>query len=144
MYDAEGRTRDYWTEADVAASQAQLACISDRLVAAQASGERCKEETSADFGGLRAAYAALERELGPSAEQRLHAVDGDGLSMQQRFFLAFAQDYCTKMTPAFAEETAQTDWHAPPGVRVDLAVGNMPEFAEAFSCEPPEAVCSVW
>lgn len=144
MYDAQGRKRDYWTEADIAAAQQQLGCVAARLESASADGERCKSETSADFGGIRVAYDALEHELGPEAKARLGTVGSDGFTVQQRFFLAFAQSWCTEMTPEFAREAAERDWHAPPKLRVNLSVANMPEFHDAFGCSPSVAQCAVW
>lgn len=143
MFDGQGRRRNVWTEEDVSSAQRELSCVAARLEEVGVDGEQCKDETSADFGGLRAAYDAFRVAL-MKTDRALAQLGSDGLTVQQRFFVAYAQDDCTKMTDAYAIEAAQTDWHAPPRVRINLSVGNMPEFAEAFACPSRPPICEVW
>ena len=51
--------------------------------------------------------------------------------------------------PQYATLLAQVDPHAPPHLRTNGPLSNMPEFAEAFSCKAgaamaPEKRCRVW
>jgi putative endopeptidase len=73
----------------------------------------------------------------------------DGYSPDQRFFLAYAQSWCTNQTPASSRLQALTDPHATAAFRVNGVVANMPEFAKAFACKPgtpmaPATSCRVW
>ena len=140
-YDALGNLRDWWTAEDSKAFEAKAQGITEeysRFVAVKDPADPAREikvngkltlgENIADNGGLRLAYMALERALNGS--------EGliDGLAPEQRFFVNFAQIWCTNQTDEASKMRATTDPHSPPKYRVMGALSNMPEFQRAFSC----------
>ena len=65
------------------------------------------------------------------------------------FFTAFAQDWCEKRTPGYAELLRTVDPHSPGKWRVNGPLMNYDKFAETFSCPMrspmnPEKKCVIW
>ena len=104
-------------------------------------------ENTADNGGLRIAYQAL---LDTLAAQNKSVDDKiDSFTEQQRYFLSFAQVWCTNQTEQVARELALIDTHSADRWRVNGAVENFDEFAKAFGCKKgqpmyPVKSCRVW
>ena len=86
-------------------------------------------ENIADLGGLRIAYLALERALDGKSRAPI-----DGFTPEQRFFLAFAQAWRSRLRPEQERLRILTDGHSPPRYRVQGPLSNLPDFARAFSC----------
>jgi putative endopeptidase len=151
-YDAEGRVHDVWSKSDIAAHAARRQCLIDQadhfaIGTSHVNGAATVDENAADVSGLAFAYTALAGALG----DRLTRPSGDGMTPAQRFFIAYAQGWCTAQTPASLEETLRSDGHAPPRFRVDGPLADMAEFAAAFSCptgarmvRPVAERCQVW
>lgn len=75
----------------------------------------------------------------------------DGLSGEQRFFLAFAQVWRGKTREAAERERLLTDPHSPPRYRVLGVLRNVPEFHQVFGVRegdgmwlPPEEQVRLW
>ena len=91
-FDAEGRLRNWWTKDDAA----HFKTATDKLVAQynayealpglHLNGQQTLGENIADVAGLQAAYTAYHKSLGGKPAPVI-----DGLSGDERFFLAFAQ-----------------------------------------------------
>ena len=101
-------------------------------------------ENTADNGGLRVAYMALQEAMKKTPLERV-----DGLTPEQRFFLGFAQVWCENMSPQELRNRALTDPHSPGRFRVNGTLQNMPEFQKAYACKPNAALvsqnaCRVW
>jgi putative endopeptidase len=101
-------------------------------------------ENTADNGGARIAYNALESTLKGKPEKKI-----DGFTPEQRFFLGFAEVWCQNANDANLRVLAQTDPHSPGEFRVNGTVSNMPEFQKAFSCKAGSPMvrkdaCRVW
>uniref|UniRef100_K3WBI9 Peptidase M13 C-terminal domain-containing protein n=1 Tax=Globisporangium ultimum (strain ATCC 200006 / CBS 805.95 / DAOM BR144) TaxID=431595 RepID=K3WBI9_GLOUD len=65
------------------------------------------------------------------------------------FFTAFAQTYCEKRMPAYAELLRTLDLHSPGRWRVNGPLMNFDKFAAAFQCHigspmNPEKKCPIW
>lgn len=95
-------------------------------------------ENIADQGGLNVAYEAWKARSGKITQAE-----------QQKFFLAFAQSWCSKKHDTYARVLVKTDFHSPAKFRVNGVVSQFPAFAEAFGCQPgskmaPKDRCSVW
>ena len=74
-------------------------------------------ENIADVAGLSAAYDAYKASLGGKEAPVI-----DGLTGDQRFFIAYAQSWATKMREAQLRQRIATDGHAPgPVSRADRA-----------------------
>jgi putative endopeptidase len=152
-YDGDGNLRDWWTPADAAAFDKRATCLVDQYGAFTAigdlkiNGRLTLGENIADTGGLHLAYAALEKALkGTRAPSPI-----DGLTAQQRFFVAYAQAWCGSATDQEKRRRVLTDPHALGEFRVNGVIANEPAFTRAFSCPvgapmapPPEKVCRVW
>ena len=101
-------------------------------------------ENTADNGGLRVAYAALQKALAGQDKKPI-----DGFTPEQRLFLGFANVWCQNATEAASRQLAQTDSHSAGRYRVIGPVSNMPEFAQAFGCKAGqpmvrENACRAW
>src|SRR5439155_10777705 len=98
-------------------------------------GQLTLGENLADVGGLKIAYDALQRALAknPHGSQ-------DGFTPEQRFFIAFAQDWRVVMRPEFERTLLMTDSHSLPRYRVRGPIMQLPEFATAFSCDAKQAL----
>jgi putative endopeptidase len=151
-YDGSGNLKDWWTPADASAFEARAACLVGEygdftaVGDLKVNGRLTLGENIADNGGVRLSYAALEKALKGAAPPPV-----DGLTVPQRFFVAYAQSWCGSATEQDERRRALTDPHSPPEFRVNGVVVNQPEFAKAFSCPagspmapPPEKICRVW
>ena len=150
-FDARGNLRDWWTPADEA-SYARLTASAvaqyDAYVVVDSlhiNGRQTLNENLADIGGLQLAYAAFKRARPPSDTVR------DGLSPEQRFFIAYAQSRRGVFGAGYLREKVASNPHAPDKWRVLGAIANMPEFAAAFHCvagdplvQPASARVRVW
>lgn len=152
-FDAEGKLHDLWSKADIEAHETQRACMveqADQYVAfdnVYLDGRLTADENIADLSGVPHAYTAMVRELG----SRLSNRGADGLTAAQRFFIAYAQQWCTVERPEHMRERLGKDGHAPARFRVNAPLSNMPVFAEAFSCpkkaamvRPTSSRCVLW
>jgi endothelin-converting enzyme/putative endopeptidase len=84
-----------------------------------------------------------------TANQRLQPVEG--LTPEQRFFVGYSQWACENTRPEDDRVNAMTDPHSPGKYRVNGLMINMPEFQQAFTCKPGQALykkkedmCKVW
>ena len=86
-------------------------------------------ENIADNGGLRMAYNALHR----LPEEK----DAGGFSEDQRFFLAFGQNWQSKTRDAALRQQLLTDPHAPGQVRAET-VRNLDAWYTDFKVQPTD------
>ena len=104
-------------------------------------------ENTADNGGLLLAYMAyLDR--AKKEHEDLNAKVG-GFTAPQRFYIGFAQNYCSNDRPESLRTQILTDPHSPDQFRVNGPLVNQPGFAGAFSCKQgtpmvPAKSCRVW
>jgi putative endopeptidase len=154
-FDAEGNLANWWTAEDRKAFDERTGCIAKEYEGfvsvkdpvngdVHLNGRLTLGENTADNGGLRVAYMALQKALAGQPRPKI-----DGFTPEQRFFLGFANVWCQNVTEAAARQLAQTDPHSPGEFRVIGSVSNMPEFAEAFGCKAGqpmvrEPACRVW
>lgn len=138
MFDATGKLRNWWTAADLAhfkqAGEALAAQYSayEPLPGVHINGEQVLGESIADVAGLSAAYEAYHASLNGKPAPVI-----DGLSGDQRFFLAFARSWRTKTRNKALRQQIATDAHAPGSYR-DLTVRNLAAWYEAFNVTPGE------
>ncbi len=152
QYDAHGNLRDWWTAEDGAGFQQRAGLIIsqfDHYVAIDTlhvNGKLTQGENIADLGGLKVAFAALERSLQGKARPAIN-----GFTPEQRFFLGWARIWAENRQPALARQLVLVDPHAPAKWRVNGPMSNMPEFAAAFHCQasdpmvrPADQRVSIW
>ncbi len=148
-FDGDGNLRDWWTAADGAEFEKRAACVANEYSGftsvddMKLNGRLTLGENTADNGGVRVAYMALQAAL-KGKEDKV-----DGYTPEQRLFLGFAQVWCENMSPQELRQRAMTDPHSPGRFRVNGTVQNMPEFQKAFSCKAgqpmvSENACRVW
>jgi putative endopeptidase len=100
-------------------------------------------ENIADIGGLKIAYLAWKRSLRGRALPPVR----NGLTAEQRFFVAYAQSWRMHSRPETARLRIASDPHAPGHFRIVGPLSNMPEFYQAFDqrSAPPRALLEgIW
>ena len=151
-FDATGNLRDWWTAADAKAFDERAKCISDEYSGFIATGDvhvngaLTLGENTADNGGVRIALRALHKTLAAAGKENEKI---DGLTPDQRFFLAFAKVWCSQLTPEATRVLAQSNPHSPPQYRVNGVLSNLTEFQNAFGCQAGDPMvsskaCVVW
>jgi putative endopeptidase len=159
QYDGYGNLREWQTPEDRKAFTERTDCevaeyggfeaapAQGDTPAQRLNGKLTLGENTADNGGLRLAYMALLDTLaaeGKSIDEKI-----DGYTEAQRYFLGFAQVWCTNRTEQSARQSALTDPHSPGRWRVNGTVQNLDQFGKAFGCtkgQPmmPVNSCRVW
>ena len=105
-------------------------------------------ENIGDLGGLEMAYAAYRRHVAQHGEPPVI----DGLTGDQRFFLAFAQAWRSNSPRRTrCASDVLTDPHSPPEFRVNGVVRNVDAWYRAFNIQPgdrlylpPEQRVHIW
>jgi putative endopeptidase len=151
IYDAHGRLGSWWTEQDKAqyhAAGEKLAAQFDGycpLPGLCVKGKQVLTENIADLAGLRVAHDAYVLSLKGKSDVVI-----DGLSGEQRFFLAFAQRWRRAQGEAALRRQITTDTHAPGEYRSDT-VRNLDAWYEAYKVVPgdklylkPEDRVGIW
>jgi putative endopeptidase len=157
-YDLHGNVRAWWTPEDLEKFKERTECEAteyDGFTVAPGqnlNGHLTLGENTADNGGIRIAFRALEDTLakeGAAADPGY--VDGkkDGYTSAQRFFIGFGQIWCENKTEESARVAAKIDPHSSGQWRVNGSVQNFDEFGKAFGCKVgqpmmPTNSCRVW
>ena len=139
--DGTGMQRDWWTPADAE----RYVRESDKLVAQfngyeplpgnRINGKLTLGENIADLAGLRIAYDAYKLSLGGKEAPVI-----DGLSGDQRFFIAFAASWKEICRPQTVRKQLLSDVHSPAQFRVNGIVRNMDEWYAAFNVAPGDSL----
>jgi putative endopeptidase len=136
QYDADGNLKNWWTKADEKNFLARIGNIEkqfdefnpiDKL---HINGKLTEGENIADLGGLKIALQALKKSLADKPQP----APLDGLTVEQRFFVAYAQSFRGEIRPEQLRLQLAIDPHSPDKYRVIGPLANLPEFAQAFSC----------
>ncbi len=135
-FDSTGRLHNWWTPTDLARFEASGKALAEQydkyevLPGLFAKGEQELGENIADTAGLTASYEAYHASLGGKPAPVI-----DGLTGDQRFFLAFAQSWRTKMRDRAIRARVATDVHAIPAIRIET-VRNLDAWYDAFGVKP--------
>ena len=157
-YDLHGNVRTWFTPEDLTKFQAKTGCVADEYSGFKVAegqnlnGKLTLGENTADNGGLRIAFQALQETLTASPDTALAGYkDGvkDGYTPAQRFFIGFGQVWCSNSTEQNARVLAKTDPHSSGEWRTNGSVQNFEEFGKAFGCKVgqpmmPATSCRVW
>ena len=158
-YDGKGNLREWQTPADRKAftertdcevaeyNSFQTAPAHGDTPAQHLNGKLTLGENTADNGGLRIAWMALLDTLAAQGKSITDKIDG--YTEAQRYFLGFAQVWCTNETEQTVRQAALTDEHSDDRWRVNGVVQNFEEFGKAFGCKKgqpmyPVSSCRVW
>ena len=135
-FDAEGRLRNWWTPADLKHFQEQGQALVKQFDAYEPlpglhiKGQQTLGENIADLAGLTVALDAYHKSLNGQPAPVI-----DGLTGDQRFFLAFAQSWREKTRDKAMKQQIATDGHAPGSFRA-LTVRNLDAWYPAFNVQP--------
>jgi putative endopeptidase len=135
-FDSTGRLHNWWTKTDLARFESSGKALIDQynkyevLPGLYANGQQELGENIADTAGLTASYEAYHASLGGKPAPVI-----DGLTGDQRFFLAFAQSWRTKMRDRAIRARIATDVHALAPLRVET-VRNLDAWYDAFGIKP--------
>ena len=151
LFDSTGRLRNWWTPADFARFTKSGDALAKQYDAyapfpgVNVNGKLTLGENIADVAGLAAAYEAYRASLNG---KELPVIDG--LTGDQRFFIAYAQSWASKMRDEALKARIATDGHAPGQYRA-LTVRNIDAWYTAFNVKPgdklylaPEQRVKVW
>jgi putative endopeptidase len=132
-----GNLRDWWTPQ----AKAEFKKRTDVLVKQYSeftllpglkhNGELTLTENTADLGGIMLAHAALHRSLRGKPQPKI-----DGLTTDQRCFVAWAQMWAYKGRPERVRQLAATDYHASTPLRGFAPLLHMDAFHKAFVTRP--------
>jgi putative endopeptidase len=138
IYDAQGRLGNWWSDKDLA----QYHAAAGKLVAQFddycplpdlcVNGKQVLNENIADLAGLLVAHDAYILSLKGRADATIN-----GLSGEQRFFLAFSQRWRKLQSEAALRRQLKTDIHAPGEYRSDT-VRNVDAWYKAYKVVPGE------
>ena len=147
-YDLHGNVRTWFTPEDLTKFQAKTGCVADEYSGFKVAegqnlnGKLTLGENTADNGGLRIAFQALEETIAANPDQALAGYTSDkpgtaekeGYTPAQRFFIGFGQVWCQNQTEQSARVRAKL-------ILIALASGaRMAVCRTSTSSEKPSAV----
>jgi endothelin-converting enzyme/putative endopeptidase len=152
-FDAHGKLTDWWS----AATAKLYTAHADVLVAqyngyepipgVHIKGQLTLGENLGDLGGLEVAYAAYRKYVADHGEP----VVIDGMTGDQRFFIAYGYSWETKQREGALRAQLLTNEHSPAKYRVNGVVRNLDAWYKAFNVQPgnkmylpPEQRVHVW
>ena len=137
QFDAKGNLRDWWTPKSAEEFKKRSTAIVQQyneyqpLPGLHVNGELTQGENIADIGGVKLAYAALQKALDKHPEERNKKIDG--FMPEQRFFLSFAAIWRQKSRDEDQKMRLTTDPHSPAQFRVNGPLSDLVEFQKAFN-----------
>lgn len=150
--DASGAVRDWWTKEDAARFDAQAKGFGAQYATYEAAPgafinpDLTMGENLADLAGLEVAYDAYHRSLNGKEAPVI-----DGLTGDQRFFLAFAQAWRDKAREDATKQQVASDPHSPARWRIIGPLRNVDAWYRAFNVAPgtkyylkPEDRTRIW
>ena len=151
-YDADGNLKNWWTDQDRAQFETRAACIVKQFDSIDVgegqhhTGKLVTGEAMGDLGGATLAYKAYHKSLNGKEAPVI-----DGLTGDQRFFLAYARVWAANQRPEAMRRQLATDPHPLAKFRTNATLQNMPEFQRAFVCKlgdpmvrPAADQCKLW
>ena len=152
-FDPKGKLRDWWTAEAAKAFTAKT----DALVAQYngfkpfpdlaVNGKLTLGENIGDLSGVENAYAAYKKYTAKHGEPPVI----EGLSGDQRFFIAYAQAWQEKQREDAERQQVITNEHSPGKYRVNGVVRNVDAWYKAFNVQPgdklylpPEQRVHIW
>jgi endothelin-converting enzyme/putative endopeptidase len=153
QYDKDGNLKDWWTKDDELKFTDRAQCMVKQYDAIEAvpgvhlNGKLTLGENLADLGGLWLAWLAW-LDKAQAAHLDMNAAT-DGYTPDQRFWIAYAQQWCTQTRPEQLRSQAHGDPHAPDEYRANTILSDLPEFAKSFSCKKTAPMvaatpCRIW
>jgi putative endopeptidase len=153
QFDKDGNLADWWIKSDEQGFTDRADCMVKQYDAIEAvpgvhlNGKLTEGENLADLGGLWLAWLAwLDKAHAAGVDMNATM---DGYTPDQRFWIAYAQQWCTQTRPEQLRTQAQSDPHAPDEYRTNSILQDLPEFAKSFQCKKTDKMvsekpCRVW
>lgn len=153
MFDKEGNLANWWSQTSFHNFQAREECLVKQYSADcsvqghKLDGKKTLGENTADNGGLKLAYKAYKK--WQTSKDHDTILPNLNVTLDQLFFLSFAQIWCEKSTPGYALSDLATNVHSPGKCRVEETLRNNVDFARAFKCKVglpmnPINKCQIW
>ncbi|HNJ48200.1 MAG TPA: M13 family metallopeptidase, partial [Novosphingobium sp.] len=139
--DANGAVRDWWTPEDAERFNAEAKKFGEQYAAFEVvpgshiNPELTMGENIADFAGLNVAYDAYHLALGGKEAPII-----DGLTGDQRFFLAYAQVWRSKAREDSLRNQVTTDPHSPARYRTIAPLRDLDAWYAAWNIQPGDAM----
>lgn len=133
QYGPAGNLRDWWTPKATAEFKKRTDVLVEQyssytlLPGLQHNGLLTLSENTADLGGITLAQAALQRALAGKSQAKI-----DGLTANQRCFVAWAQMWAYKARPERVQLLASIDYHANSALRSFAPLLHLNAFFQAF------------
>lgn len=134
LYNADGNLKSWWTKEDRERFEAKAKKIEEQyseykvLDTIPLNGKLTLGENIGDLGGLAIAYEAMKINQAKKGRKVIN-----GLSDEQRFFIAYAKMWRIKFRDKTLENRVKTDTHSPGFYRANGALSNFKPFFEAFN-----------
>ena len=137
LYDAQGNLKNWWLpadsanfrkKADLVVQQYNHSVVIDTL---HINGELTQGENIADIGGMAIAYQAFKKTDEGKSNEKI-----DGLTPDQRFFIAYAKLWRSKTRPERLRTQVMTNPHSTPQYRTNNPMADLPAFYTAFDVKP--------
>ena len=138
QYDADGNLKNWWTADDRKAYDARTALIVKQFDAYKPlpdqsiNGKLTLGENIGDLGGIKIAYAAMQKAYAGKPEAKNARTDG--FTPEQRFFLSYATIWRSQYRDEAMRVQLNTNPHSPGKWRALGPPSNLPEFYDAFGC----------
>lgn len=138
-YDKDGNMKDWWTASDGENFNKRADMYADFfsnikvLPDLNANGCFTLGENLADHGGLQVAYEAYKE---ATRNNELKTIDG--LTPDQRFFIAYSQVWAANITEAEIRNRTKSDPHSLGRWRVNGALPHVNMFYDAFGVTPTD------
>ncbi len=139
--DAEGRIRDWWTQADAERFDAEAEKYGAQFAKYEAvpgafvNPDLTMGENIADLAGLHIALDAYHRSLNGKEAPVIGGLSGD-----QRFFLGFAQVWRDKTREDALRSQITADPHSPARFRIIGPLRNIDAWYDAFGVKPGDSM----
>lgn len=153
MFGPTGKFENWWTPAAKTAFGARTSALADQyssyepVPGTKINGKLTLGENIGDLGGVEASYSAYQKYQAKHGKAKMV----DGLSGDQRFFLAYAQAWRAKVREDAQRQALLTDPHSPATARVNGIVRNVDAWYKAFDIKPgdklylpPEKRVHIW
>jgi putative endopeptidase len=140
-FDGSGRLADWWTKDDAAKFEAEAGKLNAQydtyspFPGVHVKGAQTTGENIADLGGILIALDAYHASLHGQPAPVI-----DGLTGDQRFFLAYAQSWRDKRREDAQRSLIVSDVHSPEVYRVNGVVRNVDAWYAAFGVQPGAAL----
>ncbi|HWS96593.1 MAG TPA: M13 family metallopeptidase, partial [Candidatus Methylomirabilis sp.] len=139
-FDSKGRLRNWWTPSDLshfdeaATKLAQQYDSYEPFPGVHINGKQTLAENIADLAGIAASYDGYHASLGGKTPP----VQG-GFSGDQQFFIAFGQNYASRLREALLRRQVLTDPHSPGRYRAST-VRNIDGWYSSFEVQPGQTL----